>query len=501
MAKSVTRSGYPRNMNGDKMKLDNIWKVKPIKVKLDMSMGMGGADKKPVKIISLTDNSMGFGKRAHTLPDSGGQREPTAQDIARYKKHGDKWVNDICMQSLRTHKQDVLHGGKSLNILLSSKRKSKDFDIYSPMEKTRARDLESKLDKKCGANLFETHYVPIPKGNIFAPVDKSSAKELYRIMTPNIHNDSDVDLMHRQPGLDVVKKGGISHESLPSQYQKTLKSIMHPMRMMKGAEDKKRIEQFYKDKGQELPRQQYDTRGVPIIPTGQDSDMDGVPDVEDCEPLNPNAQGLSHEIQRFRKAKEEMEWSIEHGMEPSEETKKNYYQSQEYINNARASAEMGMEQGIHDVSEHIKELPGQFRENIKGVGKEIQKGFSASAKQYVKRDESRRSDPYQTRAVYQNKTPFQPTHPMESSIHRGYARAVDFPIKGFQGKFFGTSSTPDLSFKQPIPRYVAFHPKTVGSPQGFVPHRAPLPEHLRKYREKRNLARLYLRQQARAQGE
>lgn len=451
------------------MKLDNIWKVKPIKI-LDSN-------------IDVNTN------RAHTLKDSSGLPPPTKQQLDMFSKNHKNIIDTTVLKSLKTHRNDVLHGSQSLNMLLRSKRPAHDWDMYSPTERKRARALEKSIDRKAGCDIAEVRYTPIPKSP-FVKSSPDSSSELYRVYTPLIKNDADIDIMDKPRGLRTFRKGGITHESLVSQYSKKVKGIFMPMRMMKSSIDKRRIETEHP----ELRHQQYNSRGIPLL---QDTDKDFYMDCVDCDPNDSTKGGLLGGLIRRRKARKDIELAIEHDMKPSEEMIQQYSGAQEEVSTATANVEMNMEQGIHDVSEHIKELPGQFRENIKGVGKEIDKGFSSVAKSYIKRADGRQSDPYGRKSIYQRKDRTPTQHPMESPIHRGYAQAVTFNVRGFEGKMFGDSSIPDQSYHQSIPKYQAFHPHTVGSrnPQGYIPHRAPNPPYIQEKNRQRELARLHLREQ------
>jgi len=194
--------------------------------------------------------------RFDLLPDAGNQPEPTPEKIEYYKRNRQHIVPPIVKSSLRRHPQDVLHGSQSLNMLLPSfPREPGDWDMYSPKEKERALALESAIDRKVGADIASTVYIEIPKATFggFQKKDDSEddmSKNLYRVITPHVSNDAEIDVMDKPPNLPTVRHNGITHESLESQYKKSVRrQHMQPMKASKARTDQTAIEDYWNTKG------------------------------------------------------------------------------------------------------------------------------------------------------------------------------------------------------------------------------------------------------------
>ena len=215
-------------------------RIKPINMKLI----------RPTTLISFKNtNTLGNSKKSRVLPDAGNQPDPTPEKIRNYKENKDQWIPQIVTSSLRKHnKTDVLHGGKSLNMLLPSHRDSDDWDMYTTEDKKRALELEAAIDKKAGCDIAETVYVPLQKSILMGPAgddDEFISDDLYRVQTPIVKKDADIDIMERPPGLPTVMKNGIRHEALSEAYKKAKRRVYkQPLQARKAVEDMKRIEEY-----------------------------------------------------------------------------------------------------------------------------------------------------------------------------------------------------------------------------------------------------------------
>ena len=230
-------------------------RIKPLDIKPLMPVKLSQPEgiKSPVRGQSLSTNtSIKMGGGTETLPDAGGQPEPTREDIQKFNANKDKIVEPIVIGSLRKHRQDVLHGSQSLKRLLTKySRDPGDFDMFSPTEKSRAQQIERAIDRKVGADVVETRYVPIPKVSLGAD-DPSSSKELYRVTSPELGEV--VDIMERPKKLKTVSQGGITHESLDEAYKKAQKrKSLQPIQAYKALSDMRDIEEYWARRGVQPP--------------------------------------------------------------------------------------------------------------------------------------------------------------------------------------------------------------------------------------------------------
>jgi len=190
--------------------------------------------------------------RTQYLKDTSKLKKCTPQQLERYDKEWEKIVSPTVVRSLRRHREDVLHGGRSLNMILPTKRTTKDWDMYSPREKTRAQALEKEIDRKAGCDVCQVKQVYMPKTTPGADSPETS-KRLYRIVTEHTADDADVDVMDKPKGLRTTKAKGITHESLEAAHEKASKRMrLQPMYMWKAMLDKQRIEQYWRMKGKKF---------------------------------------------------------------------------------------------------------------------------------------------------------------------------------------------------------------------------------------------------------
>lgn len=271
-------------------------KTKIIEVKPMEFKPMKGMELKPIEVKPLFMDAGGL-SQSKVLPDSSGLPKPTEAQLKRFEKNSQRIIDTVVVSSLKKHRSDVLHGGRSLNLLLQSKRPSGDWDIFSPTEKSRATQIERAIDRKAGADVSYVKYCPIPKVTA-GPDAPNTSKDLYRVITlPS--GDSDVDVMDKPRGLPTIRKNGITHESLESQYEKTKQGLLQPMRMSKASVDKKRIEEHFRSQGKQPPKKDMNypqaQRFFGLAPFG-DADKDGVPNQFDCKPFDASRQGILHDL-------------------------------------------------------------------------------------------------------------------------------------------------------------------------------------------------------------
>lgn len=190
--------------------------------------------------------------RTKYLKDASKLKKCTPKQLEHYEKNWEKIVSPTVVRSLRRHREDVLHGGRSLNMLLPTQRPTKDWDIYSPREKTRAQALEREIDRKTGCDVCQVKQVHMPKTTM-GPDSPETSKRLYRIVTEHTADDADVDVMDKPKGLRTTRAKGITHESLEAAREKAAKRMrLQPMYMWKAMLDKQRIEQYWRMKGKEF---------------------------------------------------------------------------------------------------------------------------------------------------------------------------------------------------------------------------------------------------------
>lgn len=198
--------------------------------------------------------SSGMSSRRNVLPDAGNQPDATQEHIDYYKRNKEKIVPPIVKGTLRKHPEDVLHGSRSLDMIIPNyPRKPSDWDTFSPEEKRRALAYEKAIDEKVGADIAETHYIKIPKVSM-GPDDPAMGKHLYRVVTPRISNDAEIDIMNRPSDLETERYNGITHESLASQYRKAVtRKGRQPTKAQKALSDQRAIEAYWESKGKTPP--------------------------------------------------------------------------------------------------------------------------------------------------------------------------------------------------------------------------------------------------------
>lgn len=194
------------------------------------------------------------------LPDSGGQPPCLPEDLKRFKRDWHGIVPVVAMSHLRRHKEDILHGARSLNMLLPTKRETKDFDIYSSHPRPTASQLEASIDRKIGCDICETGFSKIPESALLqrkAEGGPAMSDELYRIRTKTktsfLKKEPEMDIMKKPPGLKTISQSGITHESLEDAYAKLQYLKSQPSRGMKIRQDMRRVEEYLLSQGKVLP--------------------------------------------------------------------------------------------------------------------------------------------------------------------------------------------------------------------------------------------------------
>lgn len=246
--------------------------------------------------------------------------QPTQSQIEKFEKDREKIVSPIVVSSLKKHPEDVLHGSRSLSMLLPVFREPKDWDLFSPKERTRALQFERSLDNKMKADISQTVPITLVE-SMFTSRQPGNAEKLYRVVVPQSDRDAEIDVIEKPKRLQTVRKDGITHESLESQYKRLDIRKEQITQTAKATGDKHAIEDFWKSKGLTvLPQTQsmkpWNTglsKGNKTVPFQnnftnvnwlknsnpwglKDTDRDRIPDMFDCAPLDPYRQGVFHNI-------------------------------------------------------------------------------------------------------------------------------------------------------------------------------------------------------------
>lgn len=244
--------------------IPKTFKIKPMRVKsihmkpivpFNLTERKPTTTDKPNKTTQPISITGSFGPRKKVLPDAGNQPDPTQKQLNHYRENRESIVSSIVKRSLRNNPKDVLHGSRSLKMLLPQySRNPGDWDLLSPQEKKRALALERAIDRRVGADIAETRYMHIPKTTM-GPEDPKDSKELYQVVTPRISNDADIDVMDRPPSIKTQRNKGITHETLEEQHHKAVtRQSRQPFKAQKALSDQHDIEQYWKSKGKKPPK-------------------------------------------------------------------------------------------------------------------------------------------------------------------------------------------------------------------------------------------------------
>lgn len=212
----------------------------------DINMKGGG--------IGLVDMRLkGDVGKSDVLPNDSGLDRCNREQQQYYEQNWKSILNPKMTKHLRGSK-DVLHGGRSLNMLFDAQpndnlyRESLDWDIFSRKPKKTAQKIERQLDASMGCDICETVHVPIPLMPGKQP-SKAESGNLYRVTTPATKKDAEVDIMERPEKIDTVRYKNIYHESLEGQYEKARRGLLVPMRSFKSGIDKQRINEYWRRQG------------------------------------------------------------------------------------------------------------------------------------------------------------------------------------------------------------------------------------------------------------
>ena len=171
----------------------------------------------------------------------------TREQITRYRQNWKRILPPRVLRSIRKH-NDVLHGGRSLNMLLPREyhRSTKDYDIFSKHPKPHAKEIEDYIDKQCGCDMAHVNSMVVP--NVSGIEDKLMSADIHRVVT-RLHSDAEVDYMRIPPGLPTVRKRGLRHESLKEALRKAKRGLNQPLRAAKASQDIQRIERYLRKRG------------------------------------------------------------------------------------------------------------------------------------------------------------------------------------------------------------------------------------------------------------
>jgi len=218
------------------------------KVLSDVNIKRGG--------IGLVDIRLkGSVGRSEILPDKSGLPQCSREQQQYYEQNWERILNPRVTSHLYESK-DVLHGGRSLNMLFDAYpndklyRESLDWDLLSRKPRKHSIKLEKQIDTSMGCNVCDVVHVPIPVTSSQEHEDMSA--DLYRVSTSFTDKDSEIDIMDRPKKLDTIRHKGIYHETLESQYKKATRGLMVPFRSFKSGLDRTRIREYYRLKGKKL---------------------------------------------------------------------------------------------------------------------------------------------------------------------------------------------------------------------------------------------------------
>jgi hypothetical protein len=174
----------------------------------------------------------------------------TTEQVRYYRENQERILPPEVIRSVKRHR-DVLHGGRSLNMLLPKQyhRPTKDFDIYSKQPKQRADDIENYIDKRCGCDMAYVKYKHIP--NVSGIDDELMSADIHQVTTIT-NGNGDVDYMTLPPRLPITCYRGIRHERLTEALRKAKRGLSQPLRMAKATKDVRRITAYLESKGRKL---------------------------------------------------------------------------------------------------------------------------------------------------------------------------------------------------------------------------------------------------------
>lgn len=193
----------------------------------------------PKPIITQPLGIPQFGKPFISVSEHNDGPQCSIEQVNHYRENQEKILPPKVFRSVRRHR-DVMHGGRSVNMLLPKKyyRHSKDFDIYSKQPKSRAKEIEDYIDKRCGCDMAYVKSMNVP--NVSGVEDELMAADIHKVIT-RTSRDGEVDYMTLPPKLPIVYRRGIRHEKLTEALRKAKRGLTQPMRMAKASKDVRRI--------------------------------------------------------------------------------------------------------------------------------------------------------------------------------------------------------------------------------------------------------------------
>lgn len=319
-------------------------------------------------------------------------------------------------------KKDIVFGSFAFNHQVKfpfpyKKTPKGDIDIKSKKPLFTALKIERALDKNVGMN------------NYFIEPLKHDAGTTYRVKS-RARNTVVADIGKLDKPIKTVLIKGNLFETLGGR-KKAVKSLLKsPDAQYRRSKDKTMMGYINRYENQILNR---------------DTDNDGVPDSKDCEPFNPEKQGVIHDWLEKRKALKEAQVMSKLGYTPTEDV-------QDDINERLSESETGIQHFKTQIAEQGARMQENIKESFSGTDKNVQRMASA----YTKRAES-------------NLGPYQRTPQRE--------RAINYMIPAPQKMYVD----PDTGEPCSIPKfrrekYVPFRPHTTG--KMFTPKQAPLPKYL-----------------------
>lgn len=324
-----------------------------------------------------------------------------------------------------------------------------DIDIKSKKPLFTALKIERGLDKMANMNNYHIEVLEHNKGKTFRVKSKS-------------RNTTVADVGRLDKRIPTKLIDGNLFETLKGRKQAVKKLIKSPDAQYRRKKDTTMLGYIKRYENDILNR---------------DTDNDGVPDSEDCEPFNPDKQGVVHDYLERRKALKEAQDMSKLGYTPTEDV-------QDDIDERLSRSETGIQQFKGQVAEQGERM----QENIKEGFSDTEKHFSRIAKDYTRRTE---------------RSPGVQKHPTEG-------RAVHYLIPASIAcrKMY---ADPDTGEPISVPKfrrekYVPFKPGTVGG-GAFTPHFVSAPylvkQKFKKYIEylvaTKQYDKLYLIQQQLAQ--
>lgn len=242
-----TRVGHQGEYN---MKKEPMMHIKDKKMTLNLPVtyeAIHWVDREARPIITQPIGIPQFGKPFVEISEHNDGPRCSIEQVKHYRENQEKILPPEILRSVRKHK-DVMHGGRSVNMLLPKKyeRKSKDFDIYSKQPRPRAKEIEDYIDKRCGCDMAHVKSMNVP--NVSGIEDELMSADIHKVIT-KISSDGEVDYMTLPKNLPTIYSRGIRHEKLEEALRKAKRGLTQPMRMAKASKDIARINAYLHSRG------------------------------------------------------------------------------------------------------------------------------------------------------------------------------------------------------------------------------------------------------------